>query len=314
MGLFRKEGGGGFLNGETAQLLSYEIEMKEWAREGDKKDHQLNVKLMIKRDDADAPVPQFLDGGFVYPDRGEGVSEDGLTLIGGAAISGRSEFGRFIQTLVEQRPEFEQEFSDADGNATNFEAMNGYRLTFGKEQNVEKQMAKGFKGLGIKKGTKPNAQGTYTGKGGKQFTEADIMQAGRRQDQNDKTRFYNEDRLIVNAVVGKEAAPAKGKAATKPATAPKATAAPPAAAPAKAANGASDYAEADKFLAGLVAEAKDSKLPLKSLNSVIVRKALEDSLDNATRDGYRTLLQDATYLAGWASRMGGAFDGKVISI
>jgi hypothetical protein len=302
MGMFRKEGGG-FLNGETATIVGYKIEAKEW-NEGPKPYSNISVELMVKRDEAEEPVPQYLGAGFIYPDRGEGVSDDGQSLTGGAAIGAKSEFGRFLQTLVEARAEFEQEFADEDGNATNFAAMNNYRVTFGKEQDVERQMASGRKKLGITK------KGSSVGKGGKSYTDEEIMVAGKRPDKNDKTKSYNQDRLIVTAVIGPAATAAAGKAKAAPKAAPVSTAAKGGKSNG-AAKGADDYKAADKLLLGFLTEAKENRIPVKSINSLIVKKSLEDDMSNEDRDAFRTLLADATYLKrenGWA------FDGKVISI
>lgn len=296
MGLFRKEGGG-FLNGETATIVGYKVDAKEWDGY-----HSMSVELLIKRDDADEPVQQFLPAGFIYPDRGESVSEDGQTLEGGAGIGSKSEFGRFLQSLVEVNPEIEAEFPE-DGSS--FAPIVGLRVTFGKEPNPERQMAAGFKKLGVEK--KAQKKAPYVGKGGKTYTDEQVMEAGKRPDANDKKKSYNHDRLIVTEVVGKEEVKGAAKKAAKPATS---TAAKSGKANG-AAKGEADYKAADKFLMGLIADAKNNEIPVKSINGVVVKASLEQDLANEETAAYRALFVDPTYLGrenGWK------FDGKVISL
>lgn len=295
MGLYRKESGG-FLAGETATIVGLRIDSKDWDGYSN-----MSVELLIKRDEADEPVKQFLPAGFIYPDRGESISDDGQTLEGGAGIGRKSEFGRFLETLVEARAEFEDEFPE-DGS--NFSALIGWRVTFGKEKNPERQMAAGFKKLGVEK--KAQKKAPYVGKGGKTYTEAQVMEAGKRPDANDKTKAYDHDRLIIQDVIEKvEVKGAKKSAAKATSTAAKGG----------KSNGAAkeetDYKAADKFLLGLLTDAKDNKIPVKSINSLIVKASLETDMEDDVRDGFRAMLTDPVYLQranGWE------FDGKVISL
>lgn len=291
MGMFKRKGGGGYLNGVNGVIKSVTFDSKEFG-EGDAAYHALSAEVKILQDGAEDEISQFLSAGFLHPDDGEAISDDGETLEGGAGVSEDSEFARLVKSAVEQGVP-EADFPEENGVCTNYSALTNWRFTFAKEPNVEKQMAKGRKKLGIKK------QG-FAGKGGKTFTEEEIMLAGRRQDPNDKTKFYNEDRLIIGAVLGAadEAEQPKGKA--------KAKAEKTADKPAKATKGKKaedvDYDAADALLIDILANAKNNTVPKSGLSSAVVRKAVEDDMDNDTRDGFRKLFADDEYLAreaGW---------------
>lgn len=271
MGLFRKAGGGGFLNGVNGVIVSNKFGRKEFTSDAGKSYEKLSLELAVQQDGADEPVQQFLDAGFIYEE--QLISDDGFTLEGAQVAEG-SDAGRFLQTLIESG--FPEESFPADGS--NFQAMNGTRVTFGKEINRERQLAAGRKKLGKVAAAKA--------------TEEQIMEAGKTVSKKDKTKSYNQDRLIVTAVLGTAAvAP---KAAAK--------AAPKAKATAKAAPATADYSAADAFLISILTDAKDNIILKDSISSVIVRKALEDDMDNDARDSYRKLLSSEEFLsrqAGW---------------
>lgn len=280
MSLFRKAGGG-FLNGVNGVIESYKLDSKEWG-EGDDAYTTLSVELLVKQDGAEEAVQQFLSAGFLY--EGQTVSDDGLSIEvaddaqGGPFVREDSEFGKLLASIIEHGVA-EEDFP-ADGS--NFEAIVGLRYTFAKVLNKDRQMAAGKKKLGKAKAAAAS--------------EEEIMKAGRRQDKTDKTKFYNHDMLLVSAVLGKgEEKPAKGgkKAATPVATKAKGK---------KAADTEEDFEAADALLIDLLASAKGGVINKGSISSLIVRKALEDDMDNDARDGFRKLLANDEYLArqaGW---------------
>jgi len=287
MGLFRKSGGG-FLNGVNGVIQSITFDSKEWG-EGEDAYTTLSACVKVLQDGAEDAVEQYLPAGFLYEDMS--ISADGKTIEGGndgAVIQEGSEFAKFVQSAIETGGIGESAF---DENGRNFEALEGLRVTFGKVLNKERQMAAGRKKLGKAKAAAAS--------------EDEIMKAGRRQDKNDKTKFYNHDQLVVSAVLGREdVKPAKGakaKAGAK-AAAPKSTAAKGGKANGAAKTVEEDYTAADALLVDLLADAKGNTINKASISSLIVRKALADDMDNETRDGFRKLLASDEYLAreaGW---------------
>lgn len=289
MGLFKKAGGS-----FAGTLTELTFDVKEW-KDGKKPYHTISAKLVIEKDGAEGPTEQYLPAGFIYPKDGQGVSDDGTVLEGGAQVAEDSEFARFVQSAIDKGIP-EADLLDDEGNGTNFQALVGNRYEFGREMNKEKQLASGRKKLGVK---------------AKTASEEEILKAGRQQDKKDKTKFYNHSFLVVSSVLGvaEEAAPA-----TKKTAAPKS-----AAAKGGKANGAAkskkdveaDYTEADSVLTDLLADAKNNTIAKTSISSLIVRKALADDMDNDTRDNLRKLIGSDDFLkreAGWS------FDGKNISL
>lgn len=279
MSLFKKSGGG-YLNGVNGVIAAQTWESKEWG-EGDGAYTTLTAKLMVLPDGATEAVAQFLPAGFIYEDHS--ISKDEETVEGGEGlvVSENSEFATFVRSLINSG--FDESKFDESGR--NFQAMVGYRVTFAKELNKARQMAAGKKKLGKAKSATA--------------TEEDIMKAGRRQDKNDKTKFYNHDMLVVTAVLGEaEAAPAKG--------AKKGAKAAPVAAKSKAKAKEveeENYTRADNVLIELLADAKGNVIPKGSISSLIVRKALAEDMETEERDSLRKLLSDDEYLkreAGWA--------------
>jgi hypothetical protein len=290
MALRLKKAGGGFLNGESANLVGLKFEEKSW----DDDRRSASVELLIQRDGVDEPVQQFAEAGTLW-NAEHVVSDDGTTIDGADGeplVDPRSQFGRLVTSAVEAGfPE--NELDEEDPN--NFQALVGYRYTFGKEIDTDRQMAAGRKKLGIK-------AKSFVGKGGKTYTEEEIMTAGRRQDKNDKSKFYNHDRLIITAVVGKvDEAPAKGKKAAPKAAAAKAA---PAAKAGKAKKDADEnFDDADTLLMELLGAAKGKTIEKGKLSSLIVRKALADDMENEARDAFRKLLGSDEFLArenGWS--------------
>lgn len=277
MSLFKKQAGG-----FTGKLNSLKFESKDWKSDNGKKYSTLTAALEIEKDGADEAIQQFLPAGFFYPKDGQSISEDGETLEGGAAVGEDSEFARLVQSAIEKGIDADT-LLDSDGNGTNFSALVGYRYEFGRQINVEKQMASGRKKLGKK------AAATAT--------DEEIMKAGRQQDKKDKTKFYNHNFLVVANVFDKaEEKPTKGKGKTSA----KADEKP--AKKGKKADAEPDYDAADALLIDLLASAKGNSINKGSLSSVIVRKALEDDMEDEERDAFRELLSSDEFLereAGW---------------
>lgn len=267
MSLFKKQSGG-----FTAKLAALTFEVTEW-KEAAKPYATFTAKLVWEKDGAEDQTESYLNCGFIYPKDGQGVSDDGETLEGGAQVAENSEFARFVGSAVEKGIA-ESELLDDDGNGTNFSALVGYRYEIGREINVERQMAAGKKKLGKKAATS---------------TDDEIMKAGRQQDKKDKTKFYNHTFLVVSSVLGKdEGAAAKGGKANGAAKSKK--------------DEEQDFEAADALLVDLLANAKGKPINKASVSSLIVRKALEDDMDNDTRDSLRKLLSSDEYLKrenGW---------------
>jgi hypothetical protein len=284
MALVFAKSGGGFLNGETGTIVGITFDSKTWG-EGDKAYDTISAKIDILQDGQTEPVSQFLPAGFMR--EGWEISEDGTTFeskLEGGIIDPKSDFARFLTSLVEAGlPE------EVLGDCRSFTSLAGYRVTFGKELNRERQLAAGKKKLGKK------AAGA---------TEEEIMAAGKRQDKQDKTKFYNHDRLIVTAVLGQEEAP---KAAKKTAAkaAPKSGAAKGGKANGAAKSAAADdsaYESADAILIDLLADAPENTIATKSLSSLIVRKALADGMSTADRESLRKLMGSEAFQSrqnGW---------------
>lgn len=291
MGLFRKQGGG-FLNGVNGRIESVKFDSKEF--DGAKGPyHKLSAELVIAQDGAEETVQQFLDAGFIYPDRDEAVSGDGSTLEGGAQVNPDSEFGLLVKSFITNGNIAETEFPE-DGS--NFDLLTTYRVTFGKELNKDRQMAAGRKKLGIKDSKGFSAKG-------KEYSEQEILDAGKRQDQKDKKKFYNHDRLVVTAVLG--------GADAKPTKAGKVNASKP---NGKAQAEEADYTEqADEMLLSLLEASKDGVIKVSSLGSLVVKKSLEDDIEDEVSEGIRGLFADTEYRereAGWTYDV----DAKTLSV
>jgi hypothetical protein len=279
MGWFKRKGGGGFLAGENGTLVSIAFDSKVFG-EGDSAYESTSAELKILQDGQTEPVQQFLNVGFLYEDQ----SVEGAELKGGAAVLEGSEFYHFVQSALDKGAVTEEELADG----TDFSALAGKRYTFAKVPNVDRQMAAGRKKLGKKAAD---------------ATDEVIMKAGRRQDQNDKTKFYNHDMLTVGAYLGEAEAPKKGAKTTAKAAAPKTVAAK-----GGKANGAAktvdgdDFEAADAMLVALLTSTKGNVIPKGSIKSAVVRKALETDMPNDERDTYRELFNKDEYLArenGW---------------
>jgi hypothetical protein len=306
MSLFKKQGGTTF----AGSILEIIFEVTNWnndaaAKKAGRKPYStFSAKVTIDKDGAQEPVTNFLEAGFIYPDRGQGVSEDGKTLTGGAAVGENTEFARLVQSAVDAGFDVAA-LLDADGNGTNFSALEGGRYEFGRAINREKQMASGRKALGIK------SSDSLIGKLGKEYTEQEVMSAGRRQDKNDKTKFYNQTYMVVESILGDVAA-APAPAASKAAAAP-VTVAAKGKPNGKAVEVEPDYETADGLLVDALASAKNNTLKTTSLSSIVVKWAVENDKSNEERDAIRSMFSDAAYLgrqAGW--KMGA--DGKSVSL
>ena len=302
MGLFKKASS--TFSGELQTLTFEETKWNSDAaakKAGAKPYSTISMVLSIDKDGADEPIKQFLEAGFFYPDRGQTISEDGTTLEGGGGVGEDTESAAFIQSAIDKGVD-PATLVDGDGNGTNFAVLTGQRYEFGRAINVRKQMASGRKKLGIK-----DSKG-YTGKLGKEYTEAEVMTAGRKQDAKDKSIFYNQTYLVIEDILGEKAAAAP---APKAAAAKKTVAAPAAATKTVAKGGKPngkavevpvDYETADSLLVTALADAKNSTLKKASLSSVAVKWAVENDKTNEERDEIRNLFADDTYLGreqGW---------------
>lgn len=290
MGLFKRASAtfGGMLDAIV-------FEQTDW-KDGKKPYSTISAKLTISKDGADDAIEQFLEAGFIYPDRGQSISADGTTLEGGAGVGENTEFARFVQLAVEKGFDA-ADLLDADGNGTNFSAMTEKRYEFGRAINTERQMASGRRKLGIK-----DAKG-FGGKLGKVYTEAEVMEAGRKQDKKDKSVFYNQTYLIVESLLGgdvsvgaiKPMAPAKTVKTTT-------TVAAKGKPNGKAIEVEPDYETADALLVDALGNAKTNTLKKASLSSVVVKWAVENDKSNEERDAIRSLFADDVYLGrenGW---------------
>lgn len=189
MPMFRKSGGS--FKGRITEVT---FDTKEWESAAGKAYHTFSAKVVIDKDGADEPVEQYLAAGFAYPDDGQTVSDDGTTLEGGLLVDESSEFAGLVQSAVENGVP-EADLMDEDGNATNFSALTRYRYEFGRVLDRERQLASGRKKLKIED---PDG---FVAKGGKTYTEADIMKAGQRKSKSDG-KMYNQMRLVITAVIG----------------------------------------------------------------------------------------------------------------
>src|SRR6185436_15224659 len=228
-----RQKGGGFIG----MVESVTFEAKTWESDNAKDGEYstLTAKVMVKKDGADEAVEQYLPAGFFYD--GQSISKDGKTLLDensddAPIIGGDSDFARLIDTYEEAGGDptpFEE------SNYRNFSALEGQRFEFKNEINKVRQISAGLKKLKAKRGTTANEDGTYT-INGKKYTEAEVMEAGKRQDKNDKKKFYNQTRLTIVKIFGgaaksgkvveedddeEEETPApKGKGKVKPAPEP----------------------------------------------------------------------------------------------
>ena len=306
MGLFKKQGGQTF----AGSLLAVTFERTDWnntpaaKKAGSKPYSTISAKLTIDKDGAEKPIEQFLEAGFLYPDRGQGISEDGSTLEGGAGVGEGTEFALFVQSAIDQGFD-EALLVDEAGNGTNFSALagEGNRYEFGRAINEPRQMASGAKALGIKDTKTTDGNGNYVGKAGKTYTKAEVMTAGKKQDKNDKSVFYNQTYIVVEAILGAAAAEAPAaKAAPAPAKTTAKTVAAKGRTNGKAVEVEVDYETADALLIDALGNAKNGSLKKASLSSVVVKWAVENDKSNEERDAIRALFSDDAYLGranGW---------------
>lgn len=293
----------------SGMLDAVVFEVTNWPASGAKKAYStLSAKLTISKDGAEEPIDQFLEAGFIYPERGQAVSEDGATLEGGAGVGEGTEFARFVQSAIDKG--FDQNLLlDESGNGTSFSALAENRYEFARAINEPKQLASGAKKLGIKDLKAVAADGSYTGKLGKTYTKAEVMEAGKRPDKNDKTKPpYNQTFLVIEDLLGEpvKAAPAKKAAAAKPAAA-KTVVAKGGKPNGKAVEVEADYETADALLIDAVAAAKNKTLKKASLSSVVVKWTVENDQPDEVRDAIRALFADDSYLA---RQNGWKFDGE----
>lgn len=199
-----KQKGGGFFG----RIESITFEDKTWqsdkARDGSYR--TLTAKLMVKKDGADEAIEQYLPAGFLYD--GQGVSKNGKTLTDknsadSPIIDGESNFANFIDTVEEAG------FDSAPFEASkyrNFEALEGQRFEFKNVMDADRQLASGKKKLGIKKdGVEKDGAVVYVGKGGKTYTEAEVLAAGKRDGKGDnKGKSFNQTRLTVVKVMAED--------------------------------------------------------------------------------------------------------------
>lgn len=273
--MFRKAGGGGFLHGENGAIVGLKFDTTKFTSDAGKAYHKVSAELSILRDGQEEPVSQFLDAGFFYPDSAS-ISKDGMSLESEdprPILQDNTEFSTFVQSAIEAG------FSEIPEEGRDFSSLVNQRFTFEKRVNVERQMAAGRKKLGPAKA--------------KAATDEEIMKAGRRQDRNDKTKFYNHDMLAVSAVLGAQAPTGKVSKASKAAPAAKGKSK---AAPAEDESAVS-MKQADKVLKAILKEAKNNTVKRTQLNSLVARYALENDVEDEERDALRKAINDDDYLA-----------------
>lgn len=297
MAKWRQKGGG-----YIGKIESVTFEDKTWESENAKDGAYRTgtAKLMVLKDGADEAIAQYLPVGFFYD--GQGVSKDGKTLTDknskdAPIIDGGSNFARFIDTLEDAG--FDTSAFEAT-NYRNFEALEGKRIEFKNEIDLDRQMASGRKKLGIKKA------GSLTGKGGKTYTEAEVMEAGKRQDKNDKKKFYNQTRLTAVKVfdadaAGTDDADEEEETPVKPVKGAKAKAAP-APEPDEDEDDAEETGpsnkEAVKMLTGILKE-EDGEINRADLTLLVARKIK----DRGQRDAMTKKLFSTDFLReenGWS--------------
>lgn len=179
--------------GFTGTVNSIEFETKTWksTKKGAKNPtyRTVSAKLMVTKDGADDPVEQYLQAGFAY----EGQKPKGAVLT--EQIDGDSDFAKFVDSIEASGGDDIME-ALAAADFLDFSAIEDERFEFRNVQNVERQMASGRKKLNI---TKPDG---LVGKDGTVYTEAEVMEAGKRQDKKDKKKSYNQNYLTVAKVLG----------------------------------------------------------------------------------------------------------------
>jgi hypothetical protein len=178
--------------GFTGTVNSIEFEIKTWksTKKGAKNPtyNTVSAKLMVTKDGADNPIEQYLQAGFAY----EGQKAKGAVLT--EQIDGDSDFAKFVDS-IEAAGGDDIMTALADAEFLDFSAIEGNRFEFKFAQNVERQMASGRKKLGI---AKPDG---FVGKDGTVYTEAEVMEAGKRIDRKDKKKSYNQNYLTVVRVL-----------------------------------------------------------------------------------------------------------------
>lgn len=294
MSMFRKPGGGGFLAGQSGTILAYKFDAKTWQseRKGVGDYRTLSVEIVILPDGQTDPVQQFLKAGFLYD--GTEISADGLTLESDderPIIQEDTEFAQFIGSIVAQEPALEAQMADG----RNFEAITGYRVTFGRVPDVDGQMATGRKRLGAK---------------AKSASDAEIMIAGRRLDPKDKSKSYPLDFLVVTAVLGKAVAAAKaGKKTAAPVK--KATNGSGKVMPAPAAASGLDDTKTAAVLIDLLAETDGNQILASVLPSAIVKHTLV----HAELKPLRADLQRAVAVEAFLQlEQGWSYDGTMVAL
>lgn len=303
MSLFRKPGGGGFLNNVDLRIVGYGFESKEWESDNPKAKnstyHTLTMRLDVLQDGADDAVQQFLRAGFFYPDTTT-ISDDGLTLLNEdgeelerPVIDEDSEAGRFLSALIEKG------FPESDLSFGNFEAIIGRRIRTIKEVDRDEQIRIGRARLVKKLGPAK----------GKAASEEDAFEAGKRQDKKDKSKSYNLDFLSVAEVYDADDwtpdSKGKKKTAGKPAKEEKV--------PAKAGKPSKKAAEPDldekavEVLTAILSEAKNNTVLKTQLTGKIVAYAMENDMEDAERDALRKIISSDKFLA---TEQGWTFDAK----
>lgn len=295
MGWYRKSGGS-----FKGRITSVELEQTDWT-EGKKPHSTFTAKLVIDKDGAEDALEQYLSAGFIYPDSGEAIEDN--TLTGGAAVGDGSEFQGLVQSAVDNgMPE------EVIGDGTNFDFLTNYRFEFGRVQDTDRQIASGSKKLKITS----TKDGEYVAKGGKTYTEEQVMEAGRRKGKDGK--YYNQMRLVITAVIGEVEAETSSKSSKSSKSTSKTTTkdAAPTSVAAKngKANGAAkskkeaeaDVEAMDSFLVALLEDAPKSTLKKNNLTGAVVKHA-KDLPEGWDRNTAINLLRDEEFLGrnnGWS--------------
>ncbi len=279
--LFRKGsgGGGGYLHGTAGEIVSLAFgEPKEFTSAKGKPYHKLSMVVNILADGAEEPKAQYLDAGMVFPDN---TTIEGATITsdraGSPPLQSDTDFYLFVESAIEGG------FPVEKLSINDFSGLAGWRYEFKREQNLEKQMAAGKKKLGVK---------------AKNATEEEILAAGKRVDPKDKTKSYNQDRLLVAEVLGE----VEGRSVAKKA-APKASVKPVAAAkPAVEVDVDTDYVDA--AVQDILANAKGGVVKRGNLSTELLKwqQRTKPKASNETRNTVYGVAKETTYIVEAAER------------
>lgn len=274
MGIFRENGGGGYLNGVTGVIAGLSIQdPKQWPGKNGKKPYAtVSVKLDILQEGATQTVPAFLPAGFFYPDS-QRITSDRLgfeTENDRPVVARDSEFGHFVSSLLDAEGAAPVVAALEKNGGLNFGPLVGLRVTFAKV--VDKEATEQF---GKRKGK------TKDGKEGE----------------------FNRDHLTISKVLETGVKVKAGAAAPAPkASKSKETT------PAAASTVSND--DVDGFIRQALADAPNNTLKLNDLGIAVFKLANSANKSKDEKNEARKTAMDASYLKGLEDRGVVAFDVK----